>query len=80
MRRRKPDTMEIQQMKTQAREERARKEVHVFYKLNVVRQSISCDQNIMPWPHATCVFGFWVEVKFKYHPSRLTYIHTYIEF
>jgi merlin protein len=31
MRRRKPDTMEIQQMKSQAREEKARKQVTEFY-------------------------------------------------
>ncbi len=24
--------------------------------------------------------GFWVKVKFKDYPSRLTYIHNYIEF
>ena len=32
MRRRKPDTMEIQQMKAQAKEEKTRKEVSVSYK------------------------------------------------
>jgi hypothetical protein len=46
MRRRKPDSMEIQQMKAHAREEKARRQVSIFYSFEDCRKERQlCIQN-----------------------------------